>query len=87
MDARPRRLGLLLVSGLLAYAVVRGTRHARTWWMAAINLLGCALFMVSAIASCIAPATGSILDLAAANWVPRSVPACFFAGVVLLWPT
>ena len=75
-----------LVSGLLAYRVVRGTRHARVWRMAAVNLLGCVLFMVSAIASYIVPATGSILDLAAANWGTALGAACFFAGAVLLWP-
>ena len=75
-----------LVSGLLAYGVVRGRERDREWRMAAINLLGCVLFMVSAIASYIVPATGSILDLAAANWGTALGAACFFAGAVLLWP-
>jgi hypothetical protein len=75
-----------LVSGLLAYTVVRGRRHDREWRMAAVNLLGCVLFMVSAIASYIVPASGSILDLAAANWGTALGAACFFAGAVLLWP-
>jgi hypothetical protein len=78
-----------LVSGLLAYRVARteeGT-HDRTWWMAAVNLLGCVLFGVSAVASYVVPATGSILDLAAANWGTALGAACFFAGALLLWPT
>ena len=75
-----------LVSGLLAYAAARGARRDRTWWMAAVNLLGCVLFMVSAIAAYIVPASGSILDLAAANWGTGLGAACFLAGALMLWP-
>jgi hypothetical protein len=40
--------------------------------------------MVSAVASYIVPDTGSILDLAAANWTTALGAACFLAGAVML---
>lgn len=80
-----------LVSGVLAYRVTTGARlrpvrRDREWTMAAVNLLGCVLFGVSAIASYVVPATGSILDLAAANWGTALGALCFFIGAVLLLP-
>src|SRR4029453_8145176 len=71
-----------LVSGLLAYRVARAEEgtHDRTWWMAAVNLLGCVLFGVSAVASYVVPASGSILDLAAANWGTSLGALCFLIG-------
>jgi hypothetical protein len=54
--------------------------------MATVNLAGCVLFGVSAVASYFVPATGSILDLAAANWGAALGAACFLAGAVMLWP-
>jgi hypothetical protein len=70
-----------LVSGALAYRVATGPRvlpaHAgREWRMAAVNLAGCVLFGISAIASYIVPSTGSILDLAAANWTTSLGALC-----------
>lgn len=77
-----------LISGVLAYAVAaRGGQRDRSWRMAAVNLAGCVLFGVSAIAAYIVPATGSILDLAAANWGTSLGAACFLAGALMLWPT
>jgi hypothetical protein len=77
-----------LVSGALAYHVAaREGTHDRTWRMAAVNLLGCVLFGVSAIASYVVPATGSVLDLAAANLGTALGAACFFAGAVMMWPS
>ena len=55
--------------------------------MAVINLAGCVLFMVSAVASYVVPDTGSILALAAANWTTSLGAACFLICAVLLWPT
>jgi hypothetical protein len=76
-----------LVSGALAYLIARrGGRHDRAWRMAAVNLAGCVFFGISAIASYVVPATGSILDLAAANWNTSLGAACFLAGAVMLWP-
>ncbi len=77
-----------LVSGALAYRVAaRGAREGRGWHMAVINLAGCVLFMVSAVASYVVPDTGSILALAAANWTTSLGAACFLICAVLLWPT
>jgi YrhK-like protein len=76
-----------LISGALAYRVASSTgERDRAWRMAAVNLLGCVLFGISAIASYVVPDSGSILDLAAANWGTGLGAACFFAGAVLLWP-
>jgi hypothetical protein len=69
-----------LVSGVLAYRAATVASRA----MAAVNLAGCVLFGVAAIASYVVPATGSILDLAAANWTTAAGGACFFAGSLML---
>jgi hypothetical protein len=77
-----------LVSGALAYRVAaRAAHEGRGWHMAVINLAGCVLFMVSAVASYVVPDTGSILALAAANWTTSLGAACFLICAVLLWPT
>jgi hypothetical protein len=80
-----------LVSGALGYRVATGARllpvhRDRSWTMAAVNLAGCVLFMASAIASYVVPATGSVLDLAAANWCTGLGALCFFVGALLLLP-
>ena len=80
-----------LISGALAYRVVtgphlRGARHDRDWRMAAVNLAGCVFFMISAVASFVVPSSGSILDLAAANWTTALGSACFFVGALMLLP-
>ena len=62
-----------LASGVLAYRV---STRPRT--MAAINLAGCVFFMISAVAAYVVPDTGSILDLAAANWNTALGALCFF---------
>jgi hypothetical protein len=84
-----------LVSGALAYAVTSGPhllprswRPAQAepaWAMAAINLTGCVLFGVAAVASYVVPSTGSILALAPANWGTALGGLCFLIGAVLLW--
>jgi hypothetical protein len=83
---RPDALGSVcfLVSGVIAYAVSprRGWRpagRARGWWAPLVNLLGCCFFAVSAVAGFVVPASGSMLDLAAANWNTVLGAACFFA--------
>lgn len=80
-----------LISGGLAYRIAdrarrRAARRVRGWTMAAVNLTGCVLFGISAIASYIVPSTGSILDLATANWTTSLGALCFFIGAVLLLP-
>ena len=68
-----------LVSGVIGYRV-----SARPRTMAAINLAGCVFFGISAVASYVVPDTGSILDLAAANWNTALGALCFFIGALLL---
>jgi hypothetical protein len=84
-----------LASGVLAYAVTTGphllparwrpTESDPTWVMAAVNLVGCVLFGVSAIASYVVPSTGSVLALAPANWTTALGALCFLIGALLLW--
>ena len=83
---RPDALGSIcfLVSGVIAY--VASTRHgvwpARGgpgWWFPAVNLLGCIFFGISAVAGFVVPASGSMIDLAAANWNTSLGAACFLA--------
>jgi hypothetical protein len=73
-----------LVSGAIAYRAShrRGWLPARGgagWWQPAVNLLGCVFFGVSAVAGYVVPATGSMLDQAAANWNTALGAACFLA--------
>ena len=80
-----------LISGALAYRVASGphlrpVRRDREWRMAAVNLAGCVLFGIAAVASYVVPSTGSILDLAAANWCTSLGALCFFVGALLLLP-
>jgi hypothetical protein len=80
-----------LVSGALAYRVAGGyrLRHERrdgSWTTAAINLAGCVLFGIAAIASYVVPSSGSILALAASNWSTALGAVCFFVGAVRVYP-
>ncbi len=83
---RPDALGSIcfLVSGAIAYGA--STRHIwlpvrgdRGWWEPSINLLGCVLFGVSAVAGHVVPASGSMIDQAASNWNTALGAACFLA--------
>jgi hypothetical protein len=74
-----------LVSGAIAYrASPRRRWHGwlpersgRGWWQPVVNLLGCVFFGISAVAGYVLPSSGSILDLAAANWNTSLGAACF----------
>jgi hypothetical protein len=94
---RPDAFGSLcfLVSGFIAYRAserhgvlpVRG--GAAGWWQPAVNLLGCVFFGISGIAGYVVPATGSMIDQAAANWNTCAGAACFLAcalGTLLSTP-
>jgi hypothetical protein len=83
---RPDAIGSVcfLVSGVIAYRA--SARHGwlparggRGWWEPSINLLGCVLFGISAIAGHVVPTTGSMLDQAASNWNTALGAACFLA--------
>jgi hypothetical protein len=71
-----------LASGLLAYRAARGPELT----MAKVNLAGCVLFGISAVASYFVPSTGTVLDLAAANWCTALGALCFFVGSLMLLP-
>jgi YrhK-like protein len=86
---RPDALGSVcfLVSGVIAYraSARRGwlpQRGGRGWWEPSINLLGCIFFGISAIAGYVVPSSGSMVDLAAANWNTSLGAACFLACAV-----
>jgi hypothetical protein len=83
---RPDAFGstCFLVSGLIAYVASprRGwwlLRSGRGWWQPAVNLAGCVLFGIAAVAGYVVPASGTMLDLAAANWTTAAGAACFLA--------
>jgi hypothetical protein len=88
----PDALGSIcfLVSGYLAYVEVRGSplcrRRSLEWCIAAVNLLGCVAFGISAVAGFVVPSTGSVLDLAWANGFTAFGGLCFLIGAVLLLP-
>jgi hypothetical protein len=79
-----------LVSGVIAYLASRRrgwhgwlpARSGQGWWQAGVNLLGCIFFGISAVAGYVVPATGSMLDQAAANWNTSLGAACFLACAV-----
>jgi hypothetical protein len=76
-----------LISGGVAYAASprRGwhrwwpQRGGEEWWQPGVNLLGCIFFGISAVAGYVVPSTGSMIDLAAANWNTSLGAACFLA--------
>ena len=76
---RPDAVGSVcfLVSGVIAFRAGRGEG-----WQPAVNLLGCVFFGIAAVAGYVVPATGSIIDLAAANWNTVLGAACFLACAV-----
>lgn len=77
-----------LVSGVLAFLAVRHlrSRDRTEWRIAVVNLAGCILFGISAIASYVVPETGDALDLAAANWSTALGALCFLVGAIMLLP-
>ncbi|HSO98738.1 MAG TPA: hypothetical protein VLP43_07285 [Solirubrobacteraceae bacterium] len=82
----PNALGsaCFLTSGVLLYfsaprAGWRPLRHAAGWWEPPVNLLGCVLFGVSAVAAYAINSSGQLLDLTTANWTTTFGAACFLA--------
>jgi hypothetical protein len=76
---RPDAVGstCFLISGSVCFAAA-----SKRWWAPTINLLGCVLFGIAAIAGYVVPQTGSIVDLAAANGNTALGAACFCACAV-----
>jgi len=73
-----------LLSGAIAYRASRRrgplpVRGGAGWWQPAANLVGCIFFGIAAVAGYVVPATGSMLDQAAANWNTALGAACFLA--------
>ncbi len=80
---------LFLVSGHLGFVEIchksRPCWRPRDlgWAIVAINQVGSALFMLSALAAFIRPATGSAANVDIANWGTLLGAACFAAGGVM----
>jgi hypothetical protein len=79
---------LFLISGHLAMVGIAcgwrriWGRRDLGWWIVAVNQVGSVLFMVSAIASFVRPATGDALAVGIANWGTLTGALCFaIAGV------
>jgi hypothetical protein len=86
---RPDGLGSVcfLLSGAIAYRASprhgwRPVRSGQGWWQPAVNLLGCIFFGISAVAGYVVPSSGSVIDLAAANWNTSAGAACFLACAI-----
>lgn len=76
---------LFLVSGHLALLQLRrqrrrGQESGIDWWIAVVNQVGSALFMVAAIAAFVRPSTGDELAVGIANWGTFLGAACFAAA-------
>jgi hypothetical protein len=83
---RPDAVGsaFFLLSGAVGYAAaprhrLRLVRGGRGWWLPGVNLLGCVWFGIAAVAGYVAPATGSLLAPAVADWTTSAGAACFLA--------
>jgi hypothetical protein len=61
-------------------------RHARDWWVAAVNLLGSVFFLLAALAAYVRPTTGDLLDASMANTGTLLGGVCFFWAARLLLP-
>jgi hypothetical protein len=91
---RPDSLGSIcfLVSGVIAYRA--SSRHGlwpvragSGWWEASVNLLGCILFGIAAVAGYVVPSKGSVLAQAAANWNTSLGAMCFLACALFTFRT
>jgi len=75
---------LFLISGHLGLTDVgRRPRLELGWWVIAINQLGSALFMISALAAFIRPETSSVVNIDVANWGTFGGAVCFALGGVM----
>jgi hypothetical protein len=81
---------LFLVSGHLGFVEICHGRpclrpHSLGWRIVAVNQLGSALFMVSALAAYTRPATNSLVNADIANWGTLTGALCFsLAGLLQL---
>jgi hypothetical protein len=86
---RPDALGSIcfLISGVIAYRAsprhgLKPTRDGTGWSEPGVNLMGCVFFGISAVAGYVVPSTGSVWDLAAANFNTSLGAACFLANAL-----
>jgi hypothetical protein len=86
---RPDAYGSIcfLVSGAVAYraSARRGWLPGRGgpgWWQPGVNLLGCVLFGIAAVAGYVVGSSASVLDQSAANITTSAGAACFLACAV-----
>jgi hypothetical protein len=82
----PNALGSVcfLISGVLLYlsaprAGWHPRRNAAGWWEPPVNLLGCVLFGISAVAGYAIASSGQLVAAGAANWTTTFGAACFLA--------
>jgi hypothetical protein len=73
---------LFLISGHLALVEIgRGRRFWRHrdlgWWIVGVNQIGSVLFMVSAVASFVEPASAEAVNVGVANWGTLTGALCF----------
>ena len=91
---RPDSLGSIcfLVSGVIAYRAsarhgLWPVRGGHGWWEPLVNLVGCILFGIAAVAGYVVPAKGSVIAQAAANWNTSLGAACFLACALFTFRT
>jgi hypothetical protein len=82
----PNALGstCFLISGAIFYlsSPRRGwfpERRHDGWWEPALNLLGCVLFAVSAIAGLVVSSSGAMVSARTSDWTTSLGAACFLA--------
>jgi hypothetical protein len=73
---------LFLISGHLALVEIGGGRRFWRhrdlgWWIVGVNQIGSALFMVSAVASFVEPASAEAVNVGIANWGTLTGALCF----------
>jgi hypothetical protein len=76
---------LFLVSGHLALVEIGGGRRFWRhrdlgWWIVGVNQIGSVLFMVSAVASFVEPASAEAVNVGVANWGTLTGALCFAAA-------
>ena len=76
-----------LASGVIGMTAVAGARtlRRRQWWAAAVNLIGCIAFAVSAVAAHVSRA-GMIADQRLANVGTFVGALCFLAAALIVMP-
>jgi hypothetical protein len=81
---------LFLISSAFAILAVRASRNSRwrsfPWWIAWLNMIGSILFMASALASFVLPATGELINSRTSIIGTLLGAACFLFGAILMLP-